>query len=316
MPTQRFRKKNKKTAKHQKEKRVWMYRKGNVVLCYNIPYLKIVSGFAGGADGTPSKEKAEAILDQLRTVLNPPEKTFLVNHKEQLLEKLLNDPSKKELLAKSTDILNEKNADSRKVLVDWVSQRKYASDILDYIKEEAKNKDQQLSSEEAANLEKVLNHENLKDIKGTLSSVSSSVFNGITKGATSLGQFLTSPPLDPNYQLQNETTVQLLWYPRSNENYRKGKSTVNPKTKYGDFMIYIQPERYANTITYFSDMANSVEDLFADSLNGCSDALCLKGQVPRLPYKKQVMTIVNKQPQFDLDEYAKTVLEPPKKNVP
>ena len=324
MPTRRFRKdikgktrKNRKITKGQKGhkgKRVWMYRKGNVVLCYRIPYLHVRT-VGGAADVAPSsKEKAEVILDQIRNVLEVPEKTYLVNNKEKLVEILVNDPTKKELIEKTGDILNEKNKEQKEELIKWIIQRKYAYQIIEYVRQQAQEKQQKFSPEELTQIEKLLNHEPLKEVKGTLSSISSGVFNGVSNGAVSLGKFLTPPPvIDSENTLQNETTVEFLWYPRSNINYRKGKSVVTPKTKYGDFMIYIEPERYADMTTYFSSMANSVEDLFADALNGCSDSFCLKGKVPRMPYKKQLMTVINKQPQFDLKESQTTELEPESK---
>lgn len=177
-----------------------------------------------------------------------------------------------------------------------------AATIMKSIKEQAKNK---VSEKELEIIEKTLNKQNVcestdKD-KGMVSSMTSKAFNGITQGAVSLGKFLAPTGPTSEIRRRNDTTIQMLWYPRATDHYRKGTSVATPKDKirYGDFMIYIEPERYADTIAYFSNATNTVEDLFANILNGCTDSLCLKGEPIPQPYKHKVYQINNYQPAMD-----------------
>jgi len=183
---------------------------------------------------------------------------------------------------------NEKNGLSKEL----------SSNIMRNIKEQSKNK---VSEKDLEMIEKTLNNEDICENNSTLSSMSSKAFNGMTQGAVSLGKFLA--PLVPKNEIRrrNDTTIQMLWYPRASEHYRKGNSIATPKDKikYGDFMIYIEPERYADIMTYFSNTSNSVEDLFANVLNGCSDSFCMEGNPIPKPYKHQVYQINNYQPHFD-----------------
>jgi hypothetical protein len=305
-----FRKKKRRTSKKQNENRVWMFRKRNVVICSRSP---IIQQIIGGANEPTTDEKAKVILGQLRAALNTRAiKEFLMNNEEMLIKKLVDSPPKNDAVAAELNSSSpniSKNEEAKAELVKWVEKRYAARQMLNKVIEEAKANGDKLTEEEISNIEKTLNHESLNDIRGKISSMSSSAFDAISKGSVALGSFLTPPKINPIQTLQNETTIQLRWYPRTNNNYRKGRSTANPKLKYGDFMIYIEPERYADTITYLSENANSVEDLFAGVLDGCSDAFCMKGKPVREPYKKQVMTIINKQPQFDLEESMNPVLE-------
>jgi hypothetical protein len=74
-------------------------------------------------------------------------------------------------------------------------------------------------------------------------------------------------------------------------------------------MIYVQPEKYADTTAYLSDMLGSVEDYFTDILDGCKGPLCVKGDVKRRPVKHQVIRTVNHGPQIEVDEMKNGPLE-------
>jgi hypothetical protein len=73
----------------------------------------------------------------------------------------------------------------------------------------------------------------------------------------------------------------------------------------GDFMIYVQPEKYADTVAYLSNMMGSVEDYFTNILEGCKGLLCVKGDVQRKPIKHQVIRTINHGPQIDWDDFTK-----------
>ena len=100
---------------------------------------------------------------------------------------------------------------------------------------------------------------------------------------------------------KNVTNIQFLWYPRTNLHYKKGSSKAEDpsKMKYGDFVIYISPEKYSGTGEYFSQMFNSVDDLLTNILNGCTNMLCTEGKVKPQYYRKDYFEITNKQSQKD-----------------
>lgn len=335
--------KNKTIRKIKKDKRVWLYKMGVVSLYYRVPVLHINHSFdpkeinanKGGASdmdknvskllfeqlpgGTTDKD-IRAFLDKKDTNLV---KTFLKSSSQPGLGPVL-----EELKKPQPNILDKSGLTvAGNALLQWVKKRQLASSIIQSIKEKAKSS---LTNKELETIERTLNSENVCEVSGqdlpgqgfpgqglagqglgALSSMSSKAFSGVKDGAVSLGSFLAPQvTTDPNRRRENDTSIQLLWYPRSNIHYKKGNSTALPKDKikYGDFMIYIEPERYADMSAYFSDTTNSVEDLFANILNGCSDALCLKGEPIREPYKKQVIDINNFQPDFDDKEMQKTSL--------
>jgi len=187
--------------------------------------------------------------------------------------------------------------------------RKFAASIIESIKKQAKDK---VSKKELEIIEKTLNKENVCEASTTgvpgipgvpkiLSSMTTKAFNGMSEGAVSLGKFLAPVLPENNIRRRNDTTIQMLWYPQTTDHYRKGNSVATPKDKirYGDFMIYIEPERYADMNAYISNVTNPVEDLLTNVLNGCSDSLCLKGNPIPDPYKHQIYKINNYQPDAD-----------------
>lgn len=137
-------------------------------------------------------------------------------------------------------------------------------------------------------------------------AISKSALNLLKKGSMGVFNFFAPTPspslddTDPN-KMWNETRIDLLWYPRANLNYKKGKSnaTEGDKIKYGDFAFVIQPEKYTSTREYLSQLSGSVEDLLANVLNGCNNFLCKDGVVKREPYKHKTLKIRNRQPWFD-----------------
>lgn len=311
------------------------------------------SASASGRKGGAADNKSRAILKRMlftklpASVADDNIKKYLSNMKEpdqnKLVENILNTPIPKEPEGNqlANDMIKaatpgsikplldeiEKNPDPDiqetgatalndigELLVSIVKKRRLAGQVLRAVKEKAKQKPGKFSQEDLDELEQTLTGDKLCDVKATVSSVSSKVFNGMSQGAQSVGQFLTPPPMiDENglpIRRRNDTYVQLLWYPRSHTHYRKGKSTAVPKdkVKYGDFMIYVQPEKYADMYTYFANISNTVEDYFANILNGCTDSGCTKGNAIPEPYKHQVLQINNYQPEADMKELEKEIL--------
>lgn len=333
--------KKNRTIRKKKDKRVWMYKIGIVSLFYRVPVLHVNHSFdskeintnKGGASDMDSNI-SKILFEQLPGGTTDKDiRDFLSKKDTKLVKTLLKSSSQpalasvlEELKKPQPNILDKSGLTvAGNALLAWVKKRQLASSIIQSIKEKAKSS---LTDKEFETIEKTLNSENVCEVPGqgitqgitseglgqslgALSSMSSKAFSGVKDGTVSLGNFL-APQMetDPNRRRQNDTSIQLLWYPRSNIHYRKGNSTAvsKDKIKYGDFMIYIEPERYADITAYFSDTTNSVEDLFANILNGCSDSFCLKGEPIQQPYKKQVLEINNFQPEFDDKEMQKTSL--------
>ncbi len=167
-------------------------------------------------------------------------------------------------------------------------------------------------------IKKNLTNGNGNGIASSLTSIKSSILDG----AVSLGQWFSTPTNKSNTgeieKLENKQIVRFLWYPRKHTVYKKGNSTSTKNQddgdEYGDFMIIVDPEKYASTGEFFKQTYHSVEDLLATLLLGCNDMFCTKsgvnpGQpnewsesVKRKPYNWRQFDIVNKQPQKDLDD--------------
>ena len=225
------RKTKRKTIKKSLKNRVWLFRKGNLVVSYKTPFLHIQKGKIGGAEGEETEKKVG--------------KEFVENIKRKM--------------------------ESSKI---GYTQKEYDA------------------------VEKLLNREDLCNIPGKLSSMASDVYNSLTKNAVSLGEFLT-PSADAVEQ-QNESTIRVSWFPRSNLHYKRGNSTARDKRdfKMGDVVVNIEPEKYANTASYFNGMFGSVEDLFTDIIAG-----------KRVPKKEHVIKTVSHQPQLDYEESTQSPIE-------
>jgi hypothetical protein len=323
----KYRNKRRKTAKLSKGKgkgkgkengkRIWMYQKGNITYCFRTPFLRIVPTpsvpvHGGGPDegelsnklfskllATDEVNKDEGLKNMLESYKSDVDKNNLV---KSLIASSM-DKTVLEELSDSRKGLAMKKGESGAKLLEWVKTRQPARElmmpILKKIQDGDKNK---YTSEELRDMEELLNHNKTQSSPGVLSSMTSSAFNGLSKGASSLGSFLTPAALSEDVpRKRNDTYVQLLWYPRSNVHYRKGKSKDTSKVidksdpRYGEFMVYIEPEKYADTMTFLSDRFSSVEDFFANIMNQ---------EARPQPLKHQVLQINNYQPEFDAQEQS------------
>ena len=142
-------------------------------------------------------------------------------------------------------------------------------------------------------------------INGIFSSVKSSVKSSIMNGAISFGNWI-APDIDDNTPIKNKQKIHFLWYPRKHIDYKKGNSKTtrapNDDIEYGDFVIMIEPEQYANTGEFFRQTYHSVEDLLATLLMGCDDMFCTRGVVKRKPYNWREYDITNNQPMVDKEK--------------
>lgn len=313
-------KKNATTRRKRDLSKVLVLKRGNIIIAYKTPYLHGYNAdpipkcnMQGGASimetnlndiifkQIPKEVKDEKIV----SFVKKQKKSFVTD----MIPKIVSESLKTDLNKPNATIVDKPgqlNALGQK-MVAYLKQSISTGELLNAISNRMKNIK---SPEDIDTFVKYLN-EPPPSVKGKITEMSAKTFDKMSEGAASIGSFLSPKvEVDPNRRRENDTSIQLLWYPRSNIHYRKGNSTAVPKDKikYGDFMIYIEPERYADISAYFADTTNSVEDLFTNILNGCSDALCLKGEPVRQPYKKQVLEISNLQPDFDDKEMQKTSL--------
>lgn len=178
------------------------------------------------------------------------------------------------------------------------TENRVGKELVENIKRKMESSKIGYTPEEYEAVEKLLNRQDLCNIPGKLSSMASVAYNSLTKNAISLGQFLAPSP--DNVEQKNESTIRVSWFPRSNLHYKRGNSTARDKTdfKMGDVVVNIEPEKYANTASYFNGMFGSVEDLFSDIIAG-----------KRIPKKEHVIKTVSHQPQLDLEEATQSPIE-------
>jgi hypothetical protein len=331
------RRKTKKLLKgkeKEKGKRIWMYQKGNILYCFRVPFLRIISSpvlplHGGGLDEAELSNKLFSQLKGLKEVNDNPELQKMLDSyntygdENNLVKSLVASSMDKRVLeelsnSKTGLTKDNKLTEAAVKLLEWVKTRQPARELMLPILEKMKAmKDgdkNKYTPEELKDMEELLNHNKPKSSPGVLSSMTTGAFSAMSKGASSLGSFMTPVAIVGDDgkvpKKRNDTYVQLLWYPRSSVHYRKGKSKDTSKVidkndpRYGEFVIYVQPEKYADTMTFLSDRFNSVEDFFANIMNGCTDGLCMKGETRREPFKHQVLQVNNYQPEFDAQEQS------------
>jgi len=295
-----------KTNKITQKKRVWMFRKGNLVVCYRVPFMKIQKGsISSGGGAAIDKSKVLDMFQKLKSGEDKPLNTYIYDNRQPLADDLLKSIEQPGLKSVYDSLKNGSEPDSH-VLLDWVKKRKLAQEIIKSLKEKINSPEGKkiYGEQDLAKLEKVLNNEDLCTSPGKLSSIASSVFDKMKTGATSFGEFLTPGPVT-NKERYNENVIQLLWFPRSSRHYKRGNSNGADKKDFrpGDFMIYVEPEKYADTTAYLSDMLGSVEDYFTNVLDACNGPFCLTGDVKRKPIKHQVIRSINHGPQIEFDDF-------------
>jgi hypothetical protein len=129
----------------------------------------------------------------------------------------------------------------------------------------------------------------IKNQPGMLSNVS----KNIAAGFEHFGSWLVPQPSGPQKEY-NETKVHFLWYPRMYPRYRKGNSNAEKTIKYGDFMVYIEPEKYASTLEFINQTTSGVDDLLTNILNGYQHPSAIPD-----PYRHTISKIQNNQPQLN-----------------
>jgi len=149
--------------------------------------------------------------------------------------------------------------------------------------------------------------ENIKNILTNKESTLGSLSKNFASGIQNFGTWLVPKPSGTPTEEYNETKVHFLWYPRMYPRYRKGNSNADTEVKYGNFMVYIEPEKYASTLEFINQTTSGVDDFLTNILNGYQH----ESVIPK-PYKRKIYKIENKQPQFDKQLGVVTPSLPPK----
>jgi phage-related protein len=182
------------------------------------------------------------------------------------------------------------NRDIQNELDEVLNEFNKASDIVKEISEKLRQPviQKQLSKKQIEQIEKILSNQD---------SMLGSLSKNLTSGLESFGSWLiptvTTDASGNPIKEHNETAVHFLWYPRMHKKYRKGNSSAETFNRYGDFMVYIEPEKYSSTSEFIVQSTDSVDDLLANVLNGHE-----KSAIPE-PYKHRIYKIQNYQPFFD-----------------
>lgn len=149
--------------------------------------------------------------------------------------------------------------------------------------------------------------ENIKNILTNKESTLGSLSKNFASGIQNFGTWLVPKPSGTPTEEYNETKVHFLWYPRMYPTYRKGNSIADTEVKYGNFMVYIEPEKYASTLEFINQTTSGVDDFLTNILNGYQH----ESVIPK-PYKRKIYKIENKQPQLDKQLGVVTPSLPPK----
>ena len=200
-------------------------------------------------------------------------------------------PSTKENLTKIEE--NPLNENIKKILDDIFNKLKKADDIVKDITDKLKEPviTKKLSKKQIEQINQIIENQ-----PSMLTNVSKNIASGFEQFGSWLIPAVTTDMSGNPIKEHNQTKIHFLWYPRMHAKYRKGSSGVGEKIKYGDFMVYVEPEKYSSTAEYIVQSADSVDDLLTNVLNGYQQSA-----VPE-PYKHKIYTINNYQPFFNKPE--------------
>jgi len=193
-------------------------------------------------------------------------------------------PSTKETLTKIQK--NPLNVNIQEILDNIFYEFKEAEDIVNEITDKLKLRiiEKKLKKTQIEQINQII-----KNQPGMLSNVS----KNIAAGFEHFGSWLVPQPSGPQKEY-NETKVHFLWYPRMYPRYRKGNSNAEKTIKYGDFMVYIEPEKYASTLEFINQTTSGVDDLLTNILNGYQHPSAIPDTYRHTYYK-----LTNNQPQLD-----------------
>jgi hypothetical protein len=239
---------------------------------------------------------ADNIVTKITELLGKsPDKQQLTDEQIENIKNILNNKDTDNIVTKITELLGKSSgkkqlSDEQIENIKNILNNKDTDDITTKITEllgKLSGKEK-LTNEQIENIKNILNN---KDKKNTLDSLSTKFASGIQ----SLGSWLVPQPSGPQKEY-NETKVHFLWYPRMYPRYRKGNSNAEKTIKYGDFMVYIEPEKYASTLEFINQTTSGVDDLLTNILNGYQHPSVIPD-----PVRHTISKITNNQPQLDKD---------------
>jgi hypothetical protein len=160
-----------------KGKRVWMFRKGNLVVCYKVPFVKIENTSISGGAVSVDKSKVLDLFGKLKSQDKAMD-TYIYDNKQKIADDLIKSLEQPALKSVYDSLQSDSEPDSN-VVLDWVKKRKIAQEIIKSLKEKINSPEGKkiYDEQDLAKLEKVLNNEELCNSPGKLSSIASSVFD-------------------------------------------------------------------------------------------------------------------------------------------
>lgn len=140
----------------------------------------------------------------------------------------------------------------------------------------------------------------------TITKIGQGTVNAIKSSATALGNWFAPPLEEGDKANPNQSTVQILWMPRTNTRYKKtpgaqlpvgldGKKIDESAPEYGDFMVYVDKDKYTSTWESLKKQFNGVDDIFANILNAISGA----DSVRTTPIRKKTIVITDGEPEVN-----------------
>ena len=200
-------------------------------------------------------------------------------------------PSTKENLTKIQK--NRLNINIQEILDDILYEFKEAEDIVNDITDKLQQPliTKKLSKKQIDQINQII-----KNQPSMLSNVSKNIASGFEQFGSWLIPAVTTDMNGNPIKEHNQTKIHFLWYPRMHTKYNKGSSVGEKMNRYGDFMVYVEPEKYSSTAEYIVQSTDSVDDLLTNVLNGYQQSA-----VPE-PYKHKIYTINNYQPFFNKPE--------------
>lgn len=200
-------------------------------------------------------------------------------------------PSTKENLTKIEE--NPLNKNIQKILNDILYEFKEAEDIVNDITDKLQQPliTKKLSKKQIEQINQIIENQ-----PSMLANVSKNIASGFEQFGSWLIPAVTTDMSGNPIKEHNQTKIHFLWYPRMHTKYNKGSSVGEKMNRYGDFMVYVEPEKYSSTAEYIVQSTDSVDDLLTNVLNGYQQSA-----VPE-PYKHKIYTIKNYQPFFNKPE--------------
>jgi hypothetical protein len=244
-----------------------------------------------GIENGETKKSGEFVI---KFLLDNDKKEHLIN--EMISDKASYEPLWEEIGPYTKETLtkiqkNPLNVNIQEILDNIFYEFKEAEDIVNEITDKLKLQiiEKKLKKKQIDQINQII-----KNQPGMLSNVSKNIAAGFEHFGSWLIPTVTTDASGNPIKEYNETKVHFLWYPRMYPRYRKGDSNAEKTIKYGDFMVYIEPEKYASTLEFINQTTSGVDDLLTNILNGYQHPSVIPD-----PVRHTINKITNNQPQLD-----------------